>query len=77
MLNAHHIRWVLLRNNLLRWERDYNAWLEPAYGLKTQHYIRLPQSPAFEEVYSGPIYRLFFLKPSHDDLDFSSLLTPQ
>ncbi|MEX2225312.1 MAG: hypothetical protein WEB52_02540, partial [Dehalococcoidia bacterium] len=63
MLTRNGIEWVLIRNNRLRWEHDYNVWLEHAYGVPPLHYVRVDRSPAFDEVYSDYAYRLYRLKP--------------
>lgn len=61
MLEAHHIEWVLLRNDI-RWERDFNIWLDEAYGMEPQHYVRIAESPRFDRVYTGGVYTLFRLR---------------
>jgi hypothetical protein len=54
-----NIQWVLIRKKVERWERDYNAWLPLAYGKEPQHYLRLPYSPAFRQLYDGYAYQLY------------------
>lgn len=47
------IGWVILQRGFERLERDYNLWATTATGYPPRHYICLPQSEGFSEVYSG------------------------
>lgn len=67
-LRRHGIEWVLIRNNPLRWERNYNMWLDMAYGVEPRHYLAIATSPEFLEVYAGPAYRLYHLREPENGL---------
>jgi hypothetical protein len=62
MLKRRGIEWVLLYQDP-RWERDYHVWLERAYGVAPDHYVRVTTSPWFEHVYQGERFQLYHLRP--------------
>lgn len=62
MFQRRKIEWALVYNDL-KWERDYNVWLEAAYGVEPRHYQRIADSPYFERVYAGRAYQLYHLDP--------------
>lgn len=53
------IGWVLLRRPVERWEGDYNKWTLTAAGYPTRHYLCLPQSGGFSEIYVGEHFILY------------------
>jgi hypothetical protein len=53
------IGWVVFQKNVHRWERDFNYWAFSATGYPPRHYICLPQSPGFSEVYDGQFFVLY------------------
>ena len=53
------IGWVVFQKNVHRWERDFNYWAFDATGYPPQHYICLPQSAGFSEVYDGESFTLY------------------
>ncbi|MGQ9571941.1 MAG: hypothetical protein ACUVV3_01960 [Dehalococcoidia bacterium] len=53
------IGWVVLQKNVHRWERDFNWWAFTATGDPPLHYICLPQSAGFSEVYDGQFFTLY------------------
>ncbi len=53
------IGWVLFQKNVHRWERDFNFWAFTATGQPPLHYICLPQSAGFTEVYDGNSFTLY------------------
>jgi len=54
-----NIGWVVFQKNVHRWERDFNYWAFDASGHPPQHYICLPQSAGFSEVYDGQSFTLY------------------
>jgi 4-amino-4-deoxy-L-arabinose transferase-like glycosyltransferase len=56
------IGWVVFQKNVHRWERDFNYWAFDATGYPPRHYICLPQSAGFSEVYDGQFYTLYKVK---------------
>ena len=53
------IGWVVFQKNVHRWERDFNYWAFNATGSPPLHYICLPQSAGFTEVYDGRSFTLY------------------
>jgi hypothetical protein len=53
------IGWVVFQNNVWRWERDFNWWSYTATGSPPRHYVCLPQSAGFTEVYDGQFFTLY------------------
>jgi hypothetical protein len=53
------IGWVVFQKNVHRWERDFNFWAFTASGSPPRHYICLPQSAGFTEVYDGQSFTLY------------------
>jgi hypothetical protein len=53
------IGWVVFQKNVHRWERDFNYWAFTASGSPPLHYICLPQSAGFSEVYDGSSFTLY------------------
>jgi hypothetical protein len=53
------IGWVVFQKNVHRWERDFNFWAFTATGQPPRHYICLPQSAGFSEVYDGNYFTLY------------------
>jgi len=53
------IGWVVFQKNVHRWERDFNFWALTASGSPPRHYICLPQSAGFSEVYDGSSFTLY------------------
>jgi len=53
------IGWVVFQKNVHRWERDFNLWAFTASDSPPRHYICLPQSAGFTEVYDGPSFTLY------------------
>jgi hypothetical protein len=53
------IGWVVFQKNVHRWERDFNYWAFDATGNPPRHYICLPQSAGFSEVYDGQFFTLY------------------
>ena len=62
MFQRTQIEWAIVYNDL-RWERDYNVWLEVAYGMEPKHFERLADSAYFDQVYAGKVYQLYRLDP--------------
>jgi hypothetical protein len=56
------IGWVVFQKDVHRWERDFNYWAFDASGYPPRHYICLPQSAGFSEVYDGQFYTLYKVK---------------
>jgi hypothetical protein len=53
------IGWVVFQKNIWRWERDFNWWTFAATGSPPRHYVCLPQSAGFTEVYDGQFFVLY------------------
>ncbi len=53
------IGWVLFRRPVERWEGDYNQWTVTAAGYPPRHYLCLPQSGGFSEIYAGEYFILY------------------
>jgi len=53
------IGWVVFQKNVWRWERDFNWWAYTATGSPPRHYICLPQSAGFTQVYDGQFFTLY------------------
>ncbi|UCH86950.1 MAG: glycosyltransferase family 39 protein [Dehalococcoidia bacterium] len=53
------IGWVVFQKNVHTWERDFNYWAFDATGSPPLHYICLPQSAGFSEVYDGRFFALY------------------
>jgi hypothetical protein len=53
------IGWVVFQKNVHTWERDFNYWAFNATGSPPLHYICLPQSAGFSEVYDGRLFALY------------------
>jgi hypothetical protein len=53
------IGWVVFQKNVRRWERDFNWWAYTATGSPPRHYVCLPQSAGFAEVYDGQYFTLY------------------
>ena len=53
------IGWVVFQKNVWRWERDFNWWAYTATGSPPRHYVCLPQSAGFTEVYDGQFFTLY------------------
>jgi hypothetical protein len=53
------IGWVVFQKNVHTWERDFNYWAFNATGSPPLHYICLPQSAGFSEVYDGRFFALY------------------
>jgi hypothetical protein len=56
------IGWVVFQKNVHHWERDFNYWAFDATGNPPLHYICLPQSAGFSEVYDGEFFALYKVK---------------
>jgi hypothetical protein len=56
------IGWVVFQKNIHHWERDFNYWAFDATGNPPLHYICLPQSAGFSEVYDGEFFTLYKVK---------------
>jgi hypothetical protein len=54
-----NIGWVVFQKNVHTWERDFNYWAFNATGSPPLHYICLPQSAGFSEVYDGRYFTLY------------------
>jgi hypothetical protein len=54
-----NVGWVVFQKNVHRWERDFNVWTLDASGYPPRHYVCLPQSAGFSEVYDGPSFTLY------------------
>ncbi len=54
-----NIGWVVFQKNVHHWERDFNYWAFNATGSPPQHYVCLPQSAGFSEVYDGEFFALY------------------
>jgi hypothetical protein len=59
LLADRGIGWVVLQKNVWRWERDFNWWAFTATGSPPRHYVCLPQSAGFTEVYDGQFFTLY------------------
>jgi len=53
------IGWVMLQKSVWRWERDFNYWAFRETGQPPRHYVCLPQSVGFTEVYDGESFALY------------------
>lgn len=53
------IGWVVFQKSVWRWERDFNWWAYTATNSLPRHYICLPQSAGFTEVYDGQFFTLY------------------
>jgi len=53
------IGWVVFQKNVWRWERDFNWWAYTATGNPPRHYVCLPQSAGFTQVYDGQLFTLY------------------
>jgi len=53
------IGWVVFQKNVWRWERDFNWWAYTATGNPPRHYVCLPQSAGFTQVYDGQYFTLY------------------
>ena len=53
------IGWVVFQKNVWRWERDFNWWAFTATKSVPRHYVCLPQSAGFTEVYDGQFFTLY------------------
>ena len=53
------IGWVVVQKNVWRWERDFNWWAYTATGDPPRHYVCLPQSAGFTQVYDGQFFALY------------------
>jgi len=65
------IGWVVFQKNVWRWERDFNWWTYTATGSPPRHYVCLPQSAGFTEVYDGQFFTLY--KVGEDWLESESV----
>ncbi len=54
-----NVGWVVFQKNVHHWERDFNYWAFTASGSPPRHYICLPQSAGFSEVYDGQFFTLY------------------
>jgi hypothetical protein len=59
LLADRGIGWVVFQKNVRRWERDFNWWAFTATGSPPRHYVCLPQSAGFTEVYDGQYFTLY------------------
>jgi len=59
LLAERNIGWVVFQKNVHRWERDFNYWAFDATGHPPRHYVCLPQSAGFSEVYDGEFFTLY------------------
>ncbi len=59
LLADRGIGWVVFQKNVWRWERDFNWWAFTATGSSPRHYVCLPQSAGFTEVYDGQFFTLY------------------
>jgi len=66
-----NIGWVVFQKNVWRWERDFNWWAYTATSQPPRHYICLPQSAGFTEVYDGQFFTLY--KVGEDWLESESV----
>jgi hypothetical protein len=53
------IGWVMFQKNVHLWERDFNEWAFRETGQPPLHYVCLPQSSGFTEVYDGQFFTLY------------------
>jgi len=53
------IGWVVFQKSVWRWERDFNWWAFRETGQPPRHYVCLPQSAGFTEVYDGQYFTLY------------------
>jgi hypothetical protein len=72
LLADRGIGWIVFQKNVWRWERDFNWWAYTATGSPPRHYVCLPQSAGFTEVYDGQSFTLY--KVSEDWLESESVL---
>ncbi|GAG45199.1 unnamed protein product, partial [marine sediment metagenome] len=59
MLAGRDIGWIVFQKDIDKWERDFNLWTLTATGYPPRHYICLPQSAGFTEVYDGQFLTLY------------------
>jgi len=59
LLADRNVGWVVFQKNVHRWERDFNYWAFDASGYPPRHYVCLPQSAGFSEVYDGQFFTLY------------------
>lgn len=59
LLAERNIGWVVFQKNVWRWERDFNWWAFEATGSPPRHYVCLPQSTGFVQVYDGQHFTLY------------------
>jgi hypothetical protein len=71
LLADRGIGWVVFQKNVWRWERDFNWWAFAATGSPPLHYVCLPQSAGFTEVYDGQFFTLY--KVSEEWLESESV----
>jgi hypothetical protein len=71
LLADRGIGWVVFQKNVWRWERDFNWWAFRETGQPPRHYICLPQSAGFTEVYDGQFFTLY--KVGEDWLESESV----
>ena len=71
LLADRGIGWVVFQKNVWRWERDFNWWAFTATGSPPRHYVCLPQSAGFTEVYNGQFFTLY--KVGEDWLESESV----
>jgi hypothetical protein len=59
LLIDRDIGWVVFQKSVSRWERDFNWWAYTSTGSPPRHYVCLPQSAGFTEVYDGQFFTLY------------------
>jgi len=59
LLADRDIGWVVFQKSVWRWERDFNWWVYTSTGNPPRHYVCLPQSAGFTEVYDGQFFTLY------------------
>ena len=53
------IGWVMFQEPVNVWERNFNEWAYRETGSPPRHYVCLPQSTGFTEVYDGQYFALY------------------
>jgi len=74
-----NVGWVVFQKNVHTWERDFNYWAFNATGYPPRHYICLPQSAGFSEVYDGRFFALYKVRedwPQSESVSGSCTVPP-
>lgn len=72
VLAGRDIGWVVLEKNVDRWERDFNFWTSATTGDRPRHYICLPRSAGFTEVFDGRFFSLYKVNQDWLDVELTS-----